>query len=832
MVGRDVPLRQILDVLGAAPGVVLISGEAGIGKTRLVSEVEASAAGFTVLHGECVEFGGEELALGPVVAALRGEPLPSASGRGQLFELLLERLGDAAPVLLVLEDVHWADAATLALLAFLARNLRDERVVVIATHREDSPELQRLAAELGRRRTVTRIALPPLTADQVARQLEAIADAPVPVSLAAELHARTGGNPFFVEELFAARTGTLEEAVLARIERLDQPTLRILAAAGGHATHELLTRLEIDPSALRAALDAGVLVQERDGVAFRHGLIGEVIYGRLLPGERTALHGRIAAQLHDAPAALRAHQYQRAGLPEEALQASIEAGSEAAGLHAYDAALAHYERALELGERSADLLARAAQAARFSGDAEKAVALCREAIALTEDPLLYERLGEYHFWDDEAALASYERALELAPGEPRLLAAKGHALMGLRRWEDSRACCEAGLAAGAKPRITLGLVLAHLGEADQGEAYLREALALAADGEDIARAYMHLGELLRIRGDRAGALRAMEEGERQAARLGLRGSFGHFLYVNAADDLFRLGRWDEAAARLEESRRMDLSKTAVALRRAVAGQLHTLRGDLAAARAELEEGDPDLPSEFLAPLAVARALLALALGDRDAARVHLDGALAGVQDSLYTPPLYSLAVRAEADPGQALAGLAALAPLPDARAHRLLAHAEHERTPAAWAAAAEAFDALSEPYPAAYARAGQAEALLLAGGERAAATAAAKAAHATAARLGARPLLEQVEALARRGRLDLTTAPVAAAKEDGVGLTAREIDVLRLLAEGLTNREIATRLFISQKTVGAHMAHIYAKLGVHSRVEAAGRAQRLGVLTT
>ena len=139
--------------------MVLISGEAGIGKTRLVSEVEAAATGFTVLHGECVEFGGEELALGPVVAALRGEPLPSASGRGQLFELLLERLGQAAPVLLVLEDVHWADAATLALLAFLARNLRDERVVVIATHREDSPELQRLVAELGRRRTVTRIAL-------------------------------------------------------------------------------------------------------------------------------------------------------------------------------------------------------------------------------------------------------------------------------------------------------------------------------------------------------------------------------------------------------------------------------------------------------------------------------------------------------------------------------------------------------------------------------------------------------------------------------------------------------------------------------------------------
>ena len=125
----------------------------------------------------------------------------------------------------------------------------------------------------------------------------------------------------------------------------------------------------------------------------------------------------------------------------------------------------------------------------------------------------------------------------------------------------------------------------------------------------------------------------------------------------------------------------------------------------------------------------------------------------------------------------------------------------------------------------------EAEGTLLAGGDRRAALRALAAAHDTAVALGARPLREAVEALARRARLDLVSAPAPAARDDdGVGLTTREEEVLRLLADGLTNREIAGRLFISQKTVAAHMAHIYDKLDVHSRVEAAGRAQQLGVL--
>jgi DNA-binding CsgD family transcriptional regulator/tetratricopeptide (TPR) repeat protein len=897
VIGREVPLRALGEALesaaAGAASLALVSGEAGIGKTRLVAEIEAAAREFVVLHGECLEFGGGELAYAPVAAALRDLPAewtadwldglpteargalaavlpretPGNGGPGRVHELLLDLLGrlaaERAPVLLTLEDVHWADRSTLALLAFLARNLREERVAVVVTYRVDDalpPELRRLATELSRRRSVLRIDLEPLGAGDVARQLEAIAGAPVPAALAGELHARAGGNPFFVEELFAARDAlpaSVAEAVLARIERLDQSVLTLLAAAGGHASHALLERLDVAPDALRAALDAGVLISEPDGVAFRHGLIGEVVYERLLPAERRALHRAIAAALDaDAPAAQRALQSDRAGLREQALAASVQAGLEAADVHAYAEAGVHFERALELWDPSVDrveLLARAAQAARFAGDPERAVALCREAIELTDEPerkaLLYERLGEFHFWDDEAALECYGRALALLPGEPRLLAAEGHALFGLRRWDEARERCEAALEAGAGPRITLGLVLAYLGEPDVGEAHLRRALELAANGEEIARAYIHLGDLQRLRGDRAGALAAMVDGEREAARFGLRGSFGHFMFVNAADDLLRLGRWDEAAERLAEAERIDLSRTSSALRRAIAGELHVSRGDLEAARRELAAaGDDGLPSEFLAPLAGARAALALLEGDVEAARVHIDGALAGVQDPLYTPPLYSLALRAEAEaaerararrrtPDTARAGvlLAGLERLVDEGSpHLALARAEHARVagdpaPQLWAKAAEAF--APEPFAAACARAREAEGTLLAGGERRAALQALAAAHATAVALGARPLREAVEALARRARLDLVSAPPPAARDDdGVGLTTREEEVLRLLADGLTNREIAGRLFISQKTVAAHMAHIYDKLDVHSRVEAAGRAQQLGVL--
>jgi DNA-binding NarL/FixJ family response regulator len=356
----------------------------------------------------------------------------------------------------------------------------------------------------------------------------------------------------------------------------------------------------------------------------------------------------------------------------------------------------------------------------------------------------------------------------------------------------------------------------------------------------------------------------------------MRSSFGNFMHANGADDLLRLGRWDEAAARLEDERRRDLGSTTAVMHHLVAGRLHALRGETVRARTALTSADEllagGLPSEFGSPLRAAWAELALATGEPDAAARHVDEALAALgeeKDPLYTPALHALGVRAEAERAEQargrrrdadvaaaierargletdlerlLDGWGGAAVAPDARANAAFVRAELSRVegrqdPTAWQAAAEAWEALAEPHPAAYARLRLAEAVLLAGGDRAAAGRELAAAHAAAASLGAAPLLEQVATLARHARLSLAavaetepTLPPEDTPAAALGLTSREAEVLCLLAEGLTNREIAARLFISQKTVGSHLAHIFDKLDVHSRVEAAGRAHQLGLV--
>jgi DNA-binding CsgD family transcriptional regulator/tetratricopeptide (TPR) repeat protein len=931
LIGREKSLRVLEDVVAAAaegrPRIAVLAGEAGIGKTRLLAALETSARerGFLVLHGEGIEFGGEEYAYAPIIGALRtlspeddfAALLPSgataALGQSVLGERVLELLGrQPAPVLLALEDVHWADRSTRNLLAFLARNLTTERVALAMTYRTgeldaDSP-LRRLLAELVSRAHVERVDVAPLAHDEVARQLETIAGGPVRAGIVDELHARAGGNPFYVEELFAAQDGdalpaTLAEAVLLRTARLSDPgreLLGVVAAAGGRIDHDLLEHLlpaDELPGALRSARDLGFVVRADDGIAFRHGLMGEAVYGELLPQERRELHMAIARALSEipgAPAAQLAHQFYRAGDRENALRASLTAGLEAARLYAYAEALGHLERAIELWDDEAELsvdhvelLSTAAQAARYTGNSERAVELVLEALEELDpddDPvraaLLHERLGDYHFWDDEAALDYYGRALELLPDDAgaeraRLLVAEGHALLGLRRWREAVERCEAALevadeAREASARITLGLTLAFLGDGAAGEAQVRDGLAVAESlslGEETARGYMYLGELQRLRGDRAAALDAMIAGEQTAARLGMPGSYGHFMYVNAIEDLLALGRWDEAEGRVLAAERMELSPTGAAMHGASAGRLYALSGDLKAARSHLERASDDgLPSEFVTPLKASWAELALAEGRPDDARHHVEEAFAVIdeaKDLLYTPHLHSLGVRAEAEISERARSLrreqdalaarsraeTLLADLdrtiaetvstpPGALAHRALALAEWGRVvgvarPQAWRAASEAWDRIGEPYHGAYARFRQAEATLTAGGDRVEAARLLAEAHGIATALGAGPLAAEIETLARRARLELAAspAPSAAVAEPAAGLTAREREVLRLLAEGLTNREIAARLFISQKTVGAHVAHIFEKLDVHSRLEAAARAQQIGVLS-
>ncbi len=392
-------------------GAMLIGGEAGIGKSRLVAELEARAGApeVLVLTGECVELAGGQLAFSPIISALRrvmedaealeglGAPLRSAlaalwqvaggsehagGSREQLFEAVyrvLARLAGRQPVLLVVEDVHWIDASSRDLLAFLVRSTRHDAIALVVTYRPDELHkghpLRPFIAELERSGRATRLDLERLTRSEVSEQLHAIAGH-VPDGQAIErIFSRSEGNPFFAEELLAtaqvdggALPTSLRETLLVRVERLSAPArsvLRAAAVAGRSVDHRLLREVvEVEEpellGALREATDHHVLVPGAGGMTyeFRHALLREAIYDDALAPERLRLHGAIAKTLAAhreyagaAAAAELAHHWQAAGDGRQALAATLPAAAEAERMHANDEALGHVDRALALWDR-------------------------------------------------------------------------------------------------------------------------------------------------------------------------------------------------------------------------------------------------------------------------------------------------------------------------------------------------------------------------------------------------------------------------------------------------------------------------------------------------
>jgi DNA-binding CsgD family transcriptional regulator len=369
-VGRGDELQRLRAVLEAARsgavGTVIVGGEAGVGKTRLLAELRASAesSGLRFLGGACVDLGDGAPPYDPLVAALRpwlkalppedrrrivgparsavlqlipdfesggeGETpadAPTSSSQSSLYLQvlgLIERIAADAATVIALEDLHWSDRSTRDMLRFLVRNLTHGRVVLIGTYRTDElnerhPFLT-LLAELGRSGQVERIELAPFTADEVHDQLAGILGKPPDRALAARLHERGGGNAFFTEELLAVeqrgeqRLGlSLRETLLARVGGLSSAArdlLRVVAVAGQSARHDVLaivTHMEQAEmaAALREAIDRHLLLAGDDDVMqFRHGLLREAAYGELLPGERLALHAAVAAAVESLHAGL------------------------------------------------------------------------------------------------------------------------------------------------------------------------------------------------------------------------------------------------------------------------------------------------------------------------------------------------------------------------------------------------------------------------------------------------------------------------------------------------------------------------------------------------
>ncbi|MDA2814255.1 AAA family ATPase [Nocardiopsis sp. RSe5-2] len=460
-------------------GTILIGGEAGVGKSRLLAEFGARLGGGAygradgrtngrpdtgvragapvpgrLVVGGCFELGVDGLPFAPFVAVLRqlyrdlGPALAEAAGgggelprllpelgpapderrnaRGLLFQQILLALVHAAGdegLTVVLEDLHWADASTRDLLVFLVRSLDTAPVQLVATFRTDELHrdhpLRRLLPELERLLEVERIDLSPLTSEESARLAAALRGSELSPAEAAALHARSQGNPLFVESL-AEQPGFMDspvpdrprELLLSALRRLDDPaadvvrTAAVGAVSGGQVEHELIARVSGLPhgdldTALRSAVDANILRVTDTGYRFRHALLREAVHDDLLPGRHTRLHLAYAEALDAVPdvvpsyrlAAEQAHHYRAAHDLPRSLSAAWWAAVYAGEKLAYPEEQRMLERVLELWDRvpdaadrtegadRVDVLGRAAASAMESGDPMRAIELCDEGLA-------------------------------------------------------------------------------------------------------------------------------------------------------------------------------------------------------------------------------------------------------------------------------------------------------------------------------------------------------------------------------------------------------------------------------------------------------------------
>jgi DNA-binding CsgD family transcriptional regulator len=997
MVGRDDELGRLLTLLSDAEAgrsvAALVSGDAGVGKSRLVSEVTrlAEGRGFTVLSGQCAELG-DSVPYLPLADALRGAAqgtgvrdalasrpalsrlLPdggdgrlaaddrSGLARQQMFGLvlgLLTELAAVAPVLLVFEDLHWADASTRDLVTFLSRMLHRERVALIGSYRTDDLHrrhpLRPVVAELLRLPSVIAIDLAPLDPSALAEHLTAVLaeqDTATPGRIDAtvlnDIVARAEGNAYYAEELLAASlTGDTAERLtlpaglaallLSRVELMSdaaQQVLRAAAVAGRKADDELVraaSGLAADEyeAAVREAVTHQLLVPDgTEGYVFRHALLREAVYGDLLPGERTRLHGTMSSLLSEeqwlampgTAAELSQHCLASHDIPG-AFAASVRAGEEAERLGAPAEAHRHYDQALALWDRvtepeKAAGLARgklglwSAITAADSGDYERAVHLLRRLRQLLAaqaerrlqdeaepDVLLASRIGErlasyLMLLDDrkadEEAVEVARATVEATPAEPptwqyaRAISTYANTLLLEDDDTATREQAERGHAAAeaadapwvqADALVTLGFISNREGRNDEAITLLTKAHKQARKamvlGVELRAAY-HLARAHLERGDLTLGGTVAYEGTKRANQTGLgMAPFGWDVQHLHFQCHFADGKWDHAQE-IADGFPVRVTSVPEANLSSMALFIDVARGNPTAAerRAWIEPFwmvhgfDGFIARSLLAEHALWQGDGQQALADAQIAISLASHAPWGYHPSAIRPAAIAISVRADrviqaratGDDETAEAELAAAGDLlqiaregaafpkrpkfilgPEGRGWLARAEAEYGRAgggndPQAWQSALDEFGP-HYAYEIARTRWRLAEALAEAGRRDEASEQWQQAAQ-TADRLGARPLRRALDDLARRARIG--TGPVTEQQGDGVvlaTLTSREREVLRLIAAGRSNREIASVLYIAPKTASVHVSNILGKLGAASRTEAAAIAHREGLTT-
>ncbi len=843
-------LDGLLEDAAAGNGsVVFVGGEAGIGKTRLVTEWTVSVAERArVVWGACDDLV-TPIVLGPFhdIARMLGrgtELLFDREQRAAGFGAVVDALGAASrPTVAVVEDAHWADAASLDLLKFVGRRLRRTKVMLLVTFRSDEAgpthPLRQVMGDLPSD-AVVRLSLAPLSEAAVA-QLAGSRGHSVP-----DVYALTQGNPFLVTEFLATPSTdvpvTVADAVFARMARLSDAArgvVELVSVVPGRCERRLL-----DPGAVDALEEGhrhGLLEAGPDAVWFRHELSRRAVSDALDPVAKRRLHAHVLSALSDADvdAARLVHHAEGAADADAIVRFAPQAARQARAAAAHREAYSHYGRVMPLLDRFATqeqvaLLAEYTAECYYVDDQRSALEAAEHALGL------YRRLGDergegamqrwisrLHWWtgNRDRALASGTAAIavleSIAPSAELAMAYSNLAQLHMLAHEADPAVTWATQAIetaravgdkGAEAHALNNLGSARIRTGDQvGWDVLRESLALSlAEGldEHAARAYSNLGwTLLDVR-DYPGAAQLVEEGIAFTSGREIHGDL-YYLSAERARLRFEIGEWEgaETDARWVLARPRAPGITTLPAQTTLA-RLFVRRGDEEAAEAldgAWEQAAATGELQRMAPVAIGRAEQAWLRGDIEGvaeAIAPVLGAAHMAPQPWVTDEIFFWQWRAGETAG-----------LPELLAAPYALHVAGD-----WAGAAEAWRTVGCPYEEACALSdGDGDALL--------------AGLAILDRLGAVP----AAALVRRRLRDMGVSgvprgPRPATRHHPLGLTRRQQEVLELLAEGYSNAQVAYRLYVSPKTVEHHVSAILTKLGVTTRSEAVARSVELGAL--
>jgi DNA-binding CsgD family transcriptional regulator len=847
-------LNQSMEQASAGTGkAVALTGEAGVGKTSLLRAFTSLHADKADVHWGMCDPLATQRPLAPVSDISRNLPwrhLLDGSDRGVVFEAMFNELAEAGrDKVVVIEDIHWADDATLDLLSFLGRRISNTQALIVVSLREDDmPAGRPLRSALAEivPRSQDRFRLDPLTREAVGRLAEGTATDPV------ELHRVTGGNPFFVSEVLA-ETGslvpaTVRDAVLARVDRLSpvaRQALECVATIPGRAESTILLAAGAPEEGLDECVELGILKSEGSTFEFRHELARLAVLESIPPVRRRERHRRVLVALEESgvadhdPARL-AHHAAETSDSHTILKYSFPAGIRAAELRANREAARHFETALANSATldpatRADLAHRLSYQCYITDRIPDAIAAESEALGLWREAGRRLEEGDARRW--LSRLSWFSGSNE---------SARSHGSLAVAILEDfpdthelAMAYCNLAQLSNLTSDVSNGIewasraitvaehiddreVLAHaeiiLGDTElisgrpEGRPRLEHSLALALEesmDEHAARAYTNLGSGLVEKRDYDSAERYLRDGIEFCTEHDL-DSWRVYMTAWLARCHFERGRWDDAT----EAATWVLDRPSVA-------PVSSLCAQVVIGHARARRGDPDVwepldaamelalatrEHQRLVPAAIARAEAAFLAGDEARVADEAMGVLSSLPEDGYGWEAGELAYLCHRA-GHAVETLD-VSKLPEPFRLAFLGH--HEE-------AAQAWDQVGCPYEAAEERGQSADPALAAQGLE------------QLIELGAKPAATRIRLQLKSAGVKAPRGPREATSSNPARLTGRELQVLRLICSGLRNRQIAEELFVSERTVDHHVAAVLRKLGVDNRQDAAAQAQRLGI---